>query len=111
MFRFFILLSSPILLCLQPKLIFNNMNRIPSLFICILLDVIGGLSYVIPIIGEWGDIVWAPLSAYLFYRMFGGRTGKIGSIINFAEELLPFTDFIPTFTIGYIFRKYIERRN
>ena len=77
----------------------------PSLLTCVLLDIAGYLTYLIPFIGEWGDVLWAPLSAFLFYRMFGGRTGKTAAIISFIEEILPFTDFIPTFTIGYFVRK------
>ncbi len=87
------------------------MKQKPSFIICILLDAIGYISYAFPLIGEWGDILWAPLSAYLFYRMFGGKTGKIGGLINMTEELLPFTDFIPSFTFGYIYRNFIERKN
>ena len=77
----------------------------PSLLTCVLLDIAGYLTYLIPFIGEWGDVLWAPLSAFLFLRMFGGRTGKTGAIISFIEEIMPFTDFIPTFTIGYFVRK------
>jgi hypothetical protein len=52
----------------------------PSLLTCVLLDIAGYLTYLIPFLGEWGDGLWAPLSAFLFYRMFGGRTGKTGAI-------------------------------
>lgn len=86
------------------------MNKLPSFFLCVLLDIIGSLTYIIPLIGEWGDVVWAPLSAYLYLRMFGGKNGKIGSIISLIEELLPFTDFVPTFTIGYIIRRFFENK-
>ncbi len=83
----------------------NSFMKRPSLLTCVLLDIAGYLTYLIPFLGEWGDGLWAPLSAFLFYRMFGGRTGKTGAIISFIEEILPFTDFIPTFTIGYFVRK------
>ena len=86
------------------------MKQKPTLIACILLDATGYLSYMLPLLGEWTDIVWAPLSAYLFYRMFGGKTGKIGGLFNIAEELLPFTDFIPTFTIGYFYTSFLERK-
>ena len=61
------------------------------------------LSYVIPGIGEWMDTVWAPISAFLFSMLFGGPKGII---IAFLEEILPFTDVIPTFTITYFIRKH-----
>lgn len=82
------------------------MKAKPSLILCILMDAVGYLTYLLPVIGEWGDIIWAPISAYLFYKMFGGKTGKVGALISFAEEILPFVDFIPTFTIGYIYNRF-----
>ena len=78
----------------------------PSLILCIFMDMIGYLTYLLPVIGEWGDIIWAPISAFIFYKIFGGKTGKVGAFISFAEELLPFVDFIPTFTIGYIYNLF-----
>ena len=79
------------------------MNKhLPSLWLCILIDLIGMLSYVIPGIGELMDIVWAPIPAFLFSMLFGGAKG---TIIAFLEEILPFTDAIPTFTITYFIRK------
>lgn len=78
----------------------------PSLLLCIFMDMIGYLTYLLPVVGEWGDIIWAPISAFIFYKIFGGKTGKVGAFISFAEELLPFIDFIPTFTIGYIYNSF-----
>lgn len=72
----------------------------------ILLDSIGFLSYFIPGVGEYIDVLWAPLSAFLFYKMYGGKMGRVGAAIEFVEELLPFVDFIPTFTIAWIIRKF-----
>jgi hypothetical protein len=80
-------------------------NKLPKLWLCLLLDMVGMASYFIPIWGEWGDSIWAPLSAFLFYWLFGGKTGTIGAAITFAEEAFPFTDVIPMFTIGYFIRK------
>jgi len=81
------------------------MKKQPSVWICILLDAVGSISYIIPVVGEWTDIVWAPFSAFLFYKLFGGRLGKTGAVISFIEEALPFIDFIPTFTIAYFYNK------
>ena len=74
------------------------------------MDVLGSASYFLPGIVEWFDLFWAPLSAFLFYRSFGGKLGKIGSLISFTEEIFPFTDFIPTFTLGYLFSKISNKR-
>ena len=35
--------------------------------------------------------------------MYEGNTGKIASWIVFIEEILPFTDFVPTFTLMWIY--------
>ena len=78
---------------------------VPNLFICLLMDLIGMASYFIPAIAEFGDIVWAPISAFIFFLMFGGRFGMIGGVLNFLEEIIPFTDIIPTFTIAWFIRK------
>ena len=77
-------------------------KQLPPLWLCILLDAVGMLSYFIPSIGEWIDIVWAPISAIIYGIIFGGTKG---TIIAFLEEALPFTDIIPTFTITYFLRK------
>jgi len=70
------------------------------------MDLIGYASYAIPVLGELSDIVWAPLSGFIFYKTFGGRKGAFGGILNFAEEILPFTDFIPTFTIMWVWQYF-----
>lgn len=87
------------------------MKSSPTLFFCLLMDLLGAATYFFPGIGEWFDLLWAPLSAFMFYRSFGGKTGKVGSLINLAEELLPFTDIIPTFTIGYIYNRFIKKKS
>ena len=69
------------------------------------MDAIGLLTYSIPFLGEFGDIVWAPISGIVFFLTFGGAKGAMGAIFNFAEELLPGLDFIPTFTIMYFLQK------
>src|SRR5687767_12478628 len=81
----------------------------PSLVFCIIMDLLGYATYAIPIIGEIGDIIWAPLSAFIFFRTFGGAKGTFGGIFNFVEELLPGLDFIPTFTLTW-FVQYFQRR-
>jgi hypothetical protein len=83
----------------------NLQQKLPPFWICILLDTIGLVTYLIPGWGEWVDIGWAPISAFLFYLLFGGKTGIIGAIINFIEESVPFADAIPMFTIGYFVRR------
>lgn len=69
------------------------------------MDIIGYATYAIPGLAELGDIVWAPVSAIIFYRLFGGWKGAFGGLFNFAEEILPFTDFIPSFTIMWVWQR------
>lgn len=78
---------------------------LPNIALCILLDLIGMATYFFPALGEFADIVWAPVSGYIFFRLFGGRLGAIGSVLNFLEEIIPFTDIIPSFTIAWFIRK------
>jgi hypothetical protein len=86
------------------------MKKQPSLLLCIVMDALGCITYLLPAIGEFGDFVWAPVSGFIFYKAFGGRVGVLGGIFNFIEEALPGLDFIPTFTIAWIWQ-YINRKN
>ncbi len=84
-------------------------TKLPNLLFCIGMDAIGLASNLIPGIGEISDVLWAPISAYIFRKSFGGKVGTIGSIINFLEEIFPYTDFIPTFTLAYFYVKYFYK--
>ncbi|MBC7687432.1 MAG: hypothetical protein H7211_04560 [Aquabacterium sp.] len=78
---------------------------LPNISLCILLDLAGMASFIFPFLGEFSDIVWAPISALIFNKLFGGRLGAIGGVLNFLEEIVPFTDIIPSFTIAWFIRK------
>lgn len=73
------------------------------------MDAIGYFTYAVPVLGEFGDIFWAPVSALIFMASFGGWKGVLGGAFNFVEEILPFTDFIPSFTIAWFLRSTSER--
>jgi hypothetical protein len=81
----------------------------PSLIFCIAMDLVGYASYAVPFLGEFADIIWAPISAIIFFRTFGGWKGAFGGIFNFAEEILPGLDFIPTFTISWMWQYFTQR--
>lgn len=66
----------------------------------------GCLSYLLPIIGEAEDILWAPVSGIIYFLMFGKRMGLLGGVFSFLEEISPGLDFIPTFTISWFIRKH-----
>ena len=82
----------------------------PSLLFCMVMDVIGYATYTIPVIGEFGDVIWAPVSAIIFYVSFGGWKGGAGALFNFTEEILPGTDFIPSFTIMWLLQKMMHKK-
>ncbi len=80
------------------------------LFKSILFDSIGMFSYAIPLIGEYADIAWAPIAAFILYKMYPGTVGKIGSLVTFVEELFPFIDVIPTFTLTWIYKFILSEK-
>ena len=88
---------------LQPK-------QIPSLALCLVMDFLGYTTYAVPFFGEFLDIIWAPISALIFMRMFGGAKGFFGGIFNFVEELMPGLDFIPTFTITWFIQYFSKTK-
>lgn len=80
------------------------------LFLGLLFDGLGILSFMIPMIGEFSDVVWAPISGYIMTRMYKGNIGKIAGGIEFLEELIPFTDGIPTFMVMWFYTYYIKKQ-
>ncbi|RVT77335.1 hypothetical protein EOD40_05845 [Flavobacterium sufflavum] len=86
-------------------------TRYKKLFLGILFDAIGMLSFSIPFVGEFSDVVWAPVSGFLMTKMYKGRIGKLGGIISFVEEFLPFTDVLPTFTLTWIYYYVIKKED
>lgn len=80
-----------------------------NLILGIIFDGIGMLSYSIPWVLEYTDVVWAPLAGYLMTKMYKGTTGKVGGFIAFLEEAFPFTDVIPTFTLTWIYTYVIKK--
>ena len=69
------------------------------LLLGILFDGIGMLSLLMPGIGEFTDLIWAPIAGWLMTRMYKGNPGKIAGFIAFIEEIVPGLDVIPSFTL------------
>lgn len=93
-----------------------NQNQIQAesyktrdLLLGLLFDGIGMMSFAIPGIGEFSDVIWAPLAGFLMTWMYKGAIGKIAGVFTFLEEILPFTDIIPSFTLMWIY-KYLIRK-
>jgi len=80
------------------------------LLIGILMDAIGMITSWLTIFGDIADVVWAPVSAFVIYKMYKGTEGKIGSLVTFVEEAGIFgTDFIPTFTLTWIYKYLLKK--
>jgi hypothetical protein len=79
-----------------------------NLILGIVFDCIGMMSFSIPFVGEFSDIIWAPASGLLMTWMYKGTVGKVSGVLSFLEEIIPFTDVIPTFTLTWIYT-YIIR--
>ncbi|MEY3050024.1 MAG: hypothetical protein RL365_2062 [Bacteroidota bacterium] len=72
-----------------------------KLLAAILIDLIGMGSYIIPGSSELLDAIWAPMSAILVFILFNRKLSWAS--FTFLEELLPFTDVVPSATIAWYF--------
>ncbi|HJS00487.1 MAG TPA: hypothetical protein VJ780_06095 [Flavobacterium sp.] len=86
-------------------------SKYKKLCLGLLFDFIGTLSFSIPFLGEFSDLIWAPISGFLLTKMYKGWTGRIGGMIGFVEEFFPVTDVIPTFTLTWIYCYLIKKEN
>jgi hypothetical protein len=80
-----------------------------DLVLGLLFDAIGFISYAVPFLGELTDLVWAPIAGLILLKMYKGSVGTVGGIIVFIEELIPGLDFIPTFTLTWIYTYLIKK--
>jgi len=69
------------------------------------------LSFAIPFVGSFTDIIWAPVAAWLMTRMYKGKAGRTAGFITFIEELMPGMDVIPTFTIMWFYTYVFSKAN
>lgn len=84
-------------------------KKIKHLFLSLLFDGMGMLSFAVPFLGDFSDVIWAPISAWLMIKLYKGKIGKAAGLVSFVEEIIPGLDVIPTFTImwlyTYVFKK------
>ncbi len=85
-------------------------NKYTLLLLGVVFDAIGMLSFALPGIGEFSDIVWAPLASFLIYKMYKGTEGKIGGLVTFIDEIIPGLDVIPTFTLMWVYTFLIKKK-
>lgn len=81
-----------------------------NLLLSLLFDGIGMLSFVIPGIGEFSDVVWAPLAGWLMTRLYKGKIGQAAGVFTFIEELIPGMDVVPSFTIMWAYTYLFKKR-
>jgi len=87
----------------------NQLDRMmggwSQLALCVVLDVVGALTYLIPGVGELADIVYAPIQAGFIYSMVGAEEwGMFWVVTGFVEELLPFVDIVPSCTLAWAWK-------
>ena len=80
-----------------------------NLYLGILFDAIGMLSFTIPFIGDFSDVIWAPISGLLMAWMYKGKAGKSAGVFSFLEEIIPMTDFIPSFTLMWFYTYFWKK--
>lgn len=85
-------------------------ERIKKLLLGLLFDAVGMVTFTIPLIGEFADVVWAPIAAFIMSKMYKGRVGRVAAVLTFVEEILPFTDVIPSFTITWIYTFFFQKQ-
>lgn len=95
---------------LQVKKVAMSSDERRDLILSVVLDLIGMGTFTIPFLGEFFDILWAPISGYLMTRIYKGTSGKVAGVIDFIEEIIPFTDVIPTFTIMWYYTYRIKKQ-
>lgn len=71
-----------------------------KLLICVAVDSIGTSSELVPFFGEIADVAWAPIAALILRSLFGSN--DVVFVLEFVEEILPFTDFLPLATICWV---------
>lgn len=96
---------------MQEQQIQTNSLKTRQLIIGLFLDLLGMASYLIPGLGEFSDVIWAPISAFILAKMYPGKVGKVGALVNFVEELSPGLDIIPTFTLTWVYTYYFQKKS
>lgn len=86
---------------------FNEKKR-KDLMASLAIDALGMVTYLIPALGETADVVIAPIISVLIYAVH--RT-TFGAIAGFLEEIIPFTDIIPSATIIWFYRYFLKRES
>ena len=87
----------------------NKDKKYKHLFLGLLFYAIGMLSFAVPFMGEFSDVIWAPLAGWLITRMYKGKIGQVAGVVTFVEEIIPGLDVIPTFTIMWLYTHVFKK--
>jgi hypothetical protein len=79
-------------------------DMLGKLVVSLVLDLIGSSSYLLPIVGEGFDLAWAPTQTIFIMALYDEKMPSM-KYISFVEEILPFTDLLPSGTLGWV-REY-----
>ncbi|KAK9916902.1 hypothetical protein WJX75_008562 [Coccomyxa subellipsoidea] len=77
----------------------REMNKWNKLILSVAIDFVGMSSYIVPGAGNISDIGWAPVQAFIVHHLYNNR---LLTTLSFIEEVLPFTDIVPSATIGWL---------
>lgn len=77
-------------------------QRWVQLLVAVCLDIIGCSSFLLPGLGEFGDLLWGPAQALIVKNMFKDNISPYAHYLSAVEEILPFTDVIPSASILWI---------
>ena len=81
----------------------NDNKKYQKLALSLVFDAFGMVSFLIHGVGEFSDVIWAPVSAWLMMKRYKGKQGQIAGAISFIEEAIPGLDIIPTFTLMWLY--------
>ena len=76
-------------------------DMMAKLIVCLVIDFVGSSSYLLPGVGEAFDLAWAPTQTIMIAAMFDHVSPNL-KYVSFVEEILPFTDVIPSATLGWV---------
>ena len=104
---------TPVTVCrqLMPTTIWSK------LWLSLIIDLIGSSSYLLPIVGEGFDLAWAPAQTVLIMALYDVTSPNL-KYLSFTEEIMPFTDIIPSASIGWaweflplVWREHAEKND
>jgi hypothetical protein len=74
------------------------------LILSLLIDALGMLSYLLPVLGEVTDVFYGPISGVIIFMMYkqNPAVGIIGGLFGAGEEMFV-ADFVPTATLLWLY--------